>query len=67
MIESTIEFKRNGIPHEWKVRHNLDEYKIDIMDAFENWTSRYEQFNIDDFCDYVISKDRINFKCEPID
>jgi hypothetical protein len=66
MILSTIEFKKDGKLYEWAVRHNLNEYKIDIMDVFESWIHRYEQFNVDDFCDYVNSKDRRNFKCKPV-
>lgn len=64
--ESVIEFKRNGVPHTWTVQHNLEDHKTDILSAFENWCSRYETFDIDDFCDYVKSKDRHNFICTPI-
>lgn len=65
LIQSVIEFKRNGEPHKWTVWHNLHTHKTDIMSAFENWCSRFEQFTVEDFCDYVVSKDPRNFKCIP--
>jgi hypothetical protein len=65
-MKTTIRFKSKGKNYEWILNCNLHEYKISIDAAFENWAARipYDQITIDNFCDYVKSKD-INFKCSP--
>lgn len=65
MIESEIQFKLRGKPMKFVVIHNLDEYKLDIEAAFINWSHRTDDFTIDNFCEYVTSKDKENLICLP--
>ena len=70
MISNTISFKL-GAKHEKKknckftVLHNLPDFGLDIEAAFENWAARTDNFTIEVFCVYVVSKDPVNLKCTP--
>lgn len=70
MIHSQIEVKfhsgkKKGQKTHWDICHNLDEFGLDIMDAFVNWSVRVEKgkATIDNFMNYVKSKDPENFIC----
>lgn len=47
------------------VNTNIAEYGLDIEAAFDNWSARTERFTVEDFCEYVVSKDPVNLKCTP--
>lgn len=70
MYSDSISF-RVGAKHEKKrnckftVLHNLPDFGLNIEDAFANWSARTDHFTIEDFCEYVVSKDPINLKCTP--
>lgn len=47
------------------VLHNLKGFGLNISNAFDSWLARTEVYTVQDFCDYVVSKDPINLICEP--
>lgn len=52
----------------FKVEHNLPDNipGMSIEEAFDNWSARNPTDNVQDFCDYVQSKDPGNIICRPI-
>jgi len=50
---------------QYTMLHNLAEFGLDISAAFDNWCARTEDFTIENFCEYVVSKDPVNLVCKP--
>lgn len=66
MLNTTISFDYKKKKYSWTFDHNLDEHGLSIDAAFINWSSRLADWQKPvqaAFCEYVISKDRINLKC----
>lgn len=64
---ATIHFKINGKPTTWQIANNLDEFGVDIESAFDCWQARTDNYTEASFCEYLVSKDQINFKATPKD
>jgi len=50
----------------WDIVHNLNDFGLNIMDAFVNWSARLkagEVATVDNFIEYVVSKDKENLFC----
>lgn len=65
LLHTEMNFKIGKKKYKFNVLHNLHEYGLPIDAALINWSARTDDFTIESFCDYVVSKDRINFKCKP--
>jgi UDP-N-acetylmuramoylalanine-D-glutamate ligase len=70
MIRSVIEFengKVKGVVAKAKIAvvTNIDEYGLDIEDAFDNYIARTNKITTKGFCKYVVSKDPVKFMCVP--
>ncbi len=64
MVHSQLQlFKKGKLFDTFDVVHNLDEYQMDIDNAFQNWLLRTDDFGIDNFMRYVVSKDIGNIIC----
>lgn len=65
-MKYTIRFKLHDKKHEWHLSTNIHSFGLSIQSAFENWAARSNDktFSIENFCEYVKSKD-IQFKCSP--
>jgi len=50
----------------FNVNHNLKDYGLSIEAAFDNGLARTETYSVQDFCDYVVSKDPVNLVCQPL-
>lgn len=51
----------------YSIKHNLPQvFGLSLNNAFINWEARVDKShrNIENFCNYVISKDKTNIKCE---
>lgn len=62
---SQIKFNRGKKKYVFNVVHNLEDFGLGIMAAFENWSVRTNDWTIQSFCKYVVSKDPQNFVCMP--
>lgn len=63
MLQAILNFKLNGKDTVWEIAHNLDDFGLDIEAAFVNWEVRTDTHNIEDFIEYVKSKDPVNIIC----
>jgi hypothetical protein len=64
MLHTRIEVKKNSKKiADWDIVHNLDEFNMDIMAAFDNYVARSKSPRIELFCMYVKSKDPENIIC----
>ena len=63
MLNTTINFKEIGLRKEWRIVHNLDEYGLSIDAAFIGYCARTSHVSVEDFCDYVTSKDKVSLVC----
>jgi len=62
---TTIKFEVPNKIIVWVLDNNLYRFGLSIQDAFHNWSARVKEKDIkpENFCDYVVSKDRINLRC----
>lgn len=65
MQSITLTFNINDKPQKWNIVHNLDDFGLSIESALQNWGARTKRYTINSFCDYVVSKDKINLMCMP--
>ena len=69
MVEEEFVFEFKGKKHEWRLVHNLDEYDLNLPDAFLNFAERFQEKvdDIDMFCGYIRSKKGIlpDIMCMP--
>lgn len=63
--EAKITFNRGKKKYVFNVVHNLGDFGMGISAAFDNWSLRTDVWTLQSFCEYVVSKDPINFFCVP--
>lgn len=61
-----IKFNHGNIKVRFIVKHNLEEYGLNIEDALTNWLVRTDEYTSKSFCDYVVSKNPLNLICEVV-
>lgn len=67
MRDDSIKFKKGDKEMTFRVIHNLDEFQLSIENAFINWSVRTNKFTMDDFCNYVVSKNPGHLICKEAD
>lgn len=63
LTHSEICFVHKGKNRTIEVVHNLQDFGLDIENAFINYTARAEVITAQGFCNYVVSKDSFNLIC----
>lgn len=64
MMEAKIKFNRGKQKYVFNVVHNLEDFGMGIVVAFDSWSMRTDTWTIQSFCEYVEGKDP-NFICMP--